>query len=152
MPASRARDLAEARLQRACVARLKAAYPQVVTYRHDGGDSFGSPATRNKVACEGGRSAGAPDLFIALRGADGSFGLFIEFKSSTGALLPHQIEVHARLRELESAKVEVVRSVEQFMSVLQRHVGGAEATDRPTTAHRASSSPSRAPPKRRPAR
>ena len=47
----------EAAFQRRCVAALRAEYPGVITYRHDGGDRIGF-GLQNKAFCEGGRCLG----------------------------------------------------------------------------------------------
>ena len=105
-----------------------------MTYRHDGGDNH-SRAHANVVEREGGRCWGAPDLLIALPGADGSGALFVEFKSQTGTVKRHQRAAHERLRA-QRMNVQVVRSLEQFKRVLREHVHGAAA--RPATTCRPS--------------
>jgi len=109
-------------LQRDCVAYLKALHPDIVTYRHDGGDRLfsGGHAAAKISFMEGGRCVGAPDLLILLRGADGSGFLAVEFKSLTGSVRPQQREAHARLRE-QRGSVHVVNSLDAFKRALQDH-------------------------------
>ena len=55
---------------------------------------------------------GAPDLFVALKGADGSTGIFFELKSETGTLKAHQREAHERLRAQAQASTTALQAVE----------------------------------------
>ena len=108
----------EAQLQRACVKRLRARYPHVITYRGDGGTQLaGGPAAYRLRKMEG-TTKGAPDLLICLADANGKL-LAIEFKAPDGQVMPHQQDCHELMR-MQNITVEVVRSIEQFDEVLTR--------------------------------
>ena len=113
----------EAAIHKASVAYLAEKYPGTITYRHDGGDQVGH-AKGNIIAREGGRCKGAPDLYIVLKGADGSGGLAVEFKSEAGRVSKDQRDAHQRMRT-QGINVNVVRSVEEFECVLHEHVYGS---------------------------
>ena len=120
----------EAQLQRACVRNLRASHPAVITYRgHEGQQLAGAQRWRQlaayRLARLEGRTKGAPDLLIALRGRDGKGALAIEFKTRTGKVSAEQAAAMAHL-ENQNIRTAVVRSEEEFAAALADHlVGGA---------------------------
>ena len=65
---------------------------------------------------------GMPDLMLAMPN-NGYSGLFIEMKTEQGRTSPDQKNKHKRLRDA-GYKVEIVRSVEQFITTITDYING----------------------------
>lgn len=64
--------------------------------------------------------AGVPDLFLSIARQD-KHGLYIEMKSAKGRLMPHQAELHARLRE-QGYEVMVCKSFDAAQETISNYL------------------------------
>lgn len=104
----------EAQLQKACLAYLKATLPHGFVPVH----VANNPRSKGRGGIDKslGALAGFPDLVIfGQREHDGqATAWFIEFKSPTGRLKPHQTAVHDSLQDLGFPRPWTVRSLDDL--------------------------------------
>ena len=114
------RKPSEQNLQIACVNWFKYQYPNILIHHSpNGGKRNVIEAAKFKNM---GVKAGFPDIFIGTARND-YHGLFIEMKYGKGSTTDNQENVILKLKS-ENYKVEVCKSVDEFMNVVNGYLKG----------------------------
>ena len=108
----------ESTLQIVCVKWFKLQYPGIIIFAIPNGGARN--AVTGAILKAEGVLAGIPDLFVA-RASHGAYGLFIEMKTTTGPVKPHQKELHKQL-EYAGYQVVICRSFEDFKKNIELYL------------------------------